>query len=104
MNVRIVDGGGGRRSDGDGGGGVVLLLLLLLLPPSSCLSCFRAVMRVFTTQMGFVSSTVALPARAPATTYSIVVSFCAVRPAFRAAFSKAARVHSYPKNKQFFWK
>ncbi len=68
-----------------------------LLPGSvsSVLFCL-AVMRVLTTQIGFVSSTVALPARAPAIMDSTVVSFLEARPARIAARSKAARVHSYP--------
>ena len=68
-----------------------------LLPGSvsSVLFCL-AVMRVLTTQIGFVSSTVALPARAPAIMDSTVVSFLEARPARMAARSKAARVHSYP--------
>ena len=41
-------------------------------------------------------STVAEPAMAPAIMDSIVVSFFDARPAFRAARSKKARVHSYP--------
>lgn len=56
----------------------------------------RAVMRVLTTQMGFVSRTVALPARAPAIMDSIVVSFFEAREERIAARSKKARVHSYP--------
>ena len=53
-------------------------------------------MRVLTTQIGFVMRTVAEPAMAPAIMDSIVVSFFEARPAFRAARSKKARVHSYP--------
>lgn len=53
-------------------------------------------MRVLTTQMGFVSSTVAEPAMAPAIIDSMVVSFMLARPDLRAAFSKKERVHSYP--------
>ena len=56
----------------------------------------RAVMRVLTTQIGFVIRTVAEPAIAPAIIDSIVVSFFEARPAFRAARSNPARVHSYP--------
>lgn len=59
-------------------------------------SDFRAVMRVFTTQIGFVMSTVAEPAMAPAIIDSMVVSFLDARLDFRAALSKNARVHSYP--------
>ena len=58
--------------------------------------CERAVIRVLTTQIGFVISTVALPAIAPAIMDSIVVSFLEARPALIAARSKPARVHSYP--------
>lgn len=57
---------------------------------------WRAVMRVFMTQIGFVIRTVAEPARAPAIMDSTVVSFLEARPARIAARSKAARVHSYP--------
>lgn len=53
-------------------------------------------MRVLTTQMGLVRSTVAEPAMAPAIMDSAVVSFIEARPALRAAFSKKERVHSYP--------
>ena len=53
-------------------------------------------MRVLMTQIGFVMSTVALPARAPAIMDSTVVSRLETRPARMAARSKAARVHSYP--------
>ena len=56
----------------------------------------RAVMRVLTTQIGLVISTVAEPAMAPAIIDSIVVSFFDARPAFTAARSKPARVLSYP--------
>ena len=59
-------------------------------------SDFRAVMRVFTTQIGFVIRTVALPARAPAIMDSTVVSLDVARDDFIAARSKNARVHSYP--------
>ena len=67
-------------------------------PGSTCSSDsdLRAVMRVFTTQIGFVIKTVALPAIAHAIIDSTVVSFFEARPAFRAAFSKKALVHSYP--------
>lgn len=57
---------------------------------------FRAVMRVLTTQMGFVIRTVALPAMAPAIMDSIVVRFLEARDERTAARSKNARVHSYP--------
>jgi len=63
---------------------------------SSEASDLRVVMRVFTTQMGLVMRTVALPARAPAIMDSTVVSFEEARPALSAAFSKKERVHSYP--------
>lgn len=56
----------------------------------------RAVMRVLTTQMGFVIRTVALPAMAPAIMASMVVSFFEAREERMAARSKNARVHSYP--------
>ena len=57
----------------------------------------RAVMRVLTTQIGFVMRTVAEPARAPASMDSSVVSLVLVREGERwAARSKKARVHSYP--------
>lgn len=59
---------------------------------SDCL----AVMRVLTTQMGFVIRTVALPAIAPAIMDSMVVSFLEAREERMAARSKNARVHSYP--------
>ena len=59
-------------------------------------SDFRAVIRVFTTQIGFVMRTVALPARAPASMDSMVVSLDDARADFIAALSKNARVHSYP--------
>ena len=59
-------------------------------------SFFRAVIRVLTTQIGLVMSTVALPASAPAIIDSTVVSLREARPDLRAARSKAARVHSYP--------
>ena len=52
-----------------------------------------AVMRVLMTQIGFVISTVALPANAPASIDSMVESFCDSRP---ARLEKTARVHSYP--------
>src|SRR6266536_1760042 len=68
-----------------------------VLPGRTCSpdSDFRAVIRVFTTHMGVVRRTVALPAIAPAIIDSIVVSLLDGRPAFTAAFSKAARDHSY---------
>ncbi len=56
----------------------------------------RAVIRVLTTQIGLVISTVALPAMAPAIMDSIVVSFLEAREERIAARSKKARVHSYP--------
>lgn len=56
----------------------------------------RAVIRVLTTQMGFVISTVAEPAMAPAIMDSMVVSFLEAREERTAARSKKARVHSYP--------
>jgi hypothetical protein len=58
-------------------------------------SDLRAVILVFTTHIGFVMRTVALPAMAPAIIDSDVVSFFEDRPARAAAFSKAERVHSY---------
>lgn len=57
---------------------------------------WRAVMRVLTTQMGFVMRTVAEPAIAPARMDSRVVSFLDAREVRIAARSKKARVHSYP--------
>lgn len=63
---------------------------------SSLTSDLQAVIRVLTTHMGLVMSTVALPAIAPAIMDSIVVSFFEARPAFMAAPSKVARVNSYP--------
>ena len=56
----------------------------------------RAVMRVLTTQIGFVMRTVAEPAIAPARMDSTVVNFEEAREDFIAARSKKARVHSYP--------
>lgn len=56
----------------------------------------RAVILVLITQIGFVMSTVALPARAPAIIDSIVVSFDDARRDRRAAREKRSRVHSYP--------
>jgi hypothetical protein len=50
---------------------------------------------VLTTQIGFVSMTVADPAIAPAIMDSMVVSFFEARPAVTAAFSNPDRVHSY---------
>ena len=61
-------------------------------------SDWRAVILVLTTQMGLVIRTVALPAIAPATIDSIVVSFLDVRDLRMAALSKKARVHSYPRH------
>ena len=58
----------------------------------------RAVMRVLTTQMGLVMSTVAEPAIAPATIDSRVVSLVLAREERMAARSKKERVHSYPGN------
>ena len=68
------------------------------LPGIACSvdSALRAVIRVLTTQIGFVMRTVALPARAPAIIDSTVVSLFVARPALIAARSKLARVHSYP--------
>jgi len=63
--------------------------------PSTSLPCFLVVILVLTTQIGFVSRTVAEPAMAPAIIDSTVVSLFEARPALTAAFSKAARVHSY---------
>src|ERR1700693_2232753 len=62
---------------------------------SVSLFLFLVVIRVLTTQIGFVSRTVADPAIAPAIIDSIVVSLFEARPAFTAAFSNPARVHSY---------
>lgn len=59
-------------------------------------SAVRAVIRVFITQIGFVISTVALPAIAPAIIDSTVVSFCDARRLRRAARENRSRVHSYP--------
>ena len=57
----------------------------------------RAVMRVLTTQIGFVSRTVAEPAMRPASMDSRVVRFVPERrPDLRAAREKRERVHSYP--------
>ncbi len=66
-------------------------------PGSSSLddSDCRAVMRVFTTQIGFVIRTVADPAMAPAIILSTVVSLEEARNFRMAARSKNARVHSY---------
>ena len=64
----------------------------------------RAVIRVLTTQMGFVIRTVALPASAPAIMDSIVVSFLEAREERMAARSKKARVHSYPRLWCLEWK
>ena len=70
---------------------------LLDVPGSASLSdsVLRAVIRVFTTQMGLVTNTVILPAIAPAIIDSTAVSLFEARPAFSAAFSNAPRVHSY---------
>ena len=57
---------------------------------------WRAVIRVLTTQIGFVIRTVAEPAMKPAVMDSRVVSFLEARPVRRAARSKKERVHSYP--------
>lgn len=51
---------------------------------------------MLTTQMGFVMSTVALPAIAPAIMDSKVVSLEEAREDFMVARSKNERVHSYP--------
>ena len=59
---------------------------------------FLAVIRVLTTQIGFVMSTVALPAIAPAIIDSSVVSLDEARLDLMAARSKNALVHSYPKD------
>lgn len=56
----------------------------------------RAVMRVLTTQIGFVIRTVAEPAMAPAIMDSMVVSFFEALEDRIAARSKKSRVHSYP--------
>lgn len=68
------------------------------LLPGRVFSCrfTPAVIRVFTTQMGLVISTVNDPAMAPAVMDSIVVSFLDARPALRAASSKNDLDHSYP--------
>ena len=71
-------------------------LAALLLDGDSPSADFRAVIRVFTTHIGFVMSTVALPAIAPAMIDSTVVSFRDARPALKAALSNATLVHSYP--------
>lgn len=63
---------------------------------SSFDSCFLAVIRVLTTQMGLVMITVALPAIAPAIMDSTVVSFFEPRPDATALRSNADLVHSYP--------
>ena len=59
-------------------------------------SAWRAVILVFTTHIGFVIRTVAMPAIAPATMDSIVVSFLDAREVRIAVRSKKERVHSYP--------
>ena len=56
----------------------------------------RAVIRVLTTQIGFVMSTVADPAMAPAIMDSSVVRLLLARDVRIAARSKKERVHSYP--------
>ena len=63
-------------------------------------SAWRAVILVFTTHIGLVIRTVAMPAIAPATMDSIVVSFLDVREVRTAARSKKERVHSYPGEKE----
>lgn len=71
---------------------------LCVRPEIGCSSdaCLRAVMRVFTTHIGLVSSTVAVPAIAPANMDSRAVRFSLVRPDFKAVFRRRLRVHSYP--------
>jgi len=59
-------------------------------------SALRAVIRVLTTQIGFVQRTVAEPARAPASMDSTVVRRREKRPEARARRSKKERDHSYP--------
>lgn len=59
-------------------------------------SAIRAVIRVLITQIGFVMSTVAVPAIAPAIIDSTVVSFRDARWLRRAAWTNKSRVHSYP--------
>lgn len=76
--------------------GAFLGLELVGRTGSSVDSDFRAVIRVLTTQIGLVKSTVAEPANAPAAIDSIVVSLFDGRPAVTAARSKNARDHSYP--------
>lgn len=56
----------------------------------------EAVMRVLITQIGFVMSTVAEPARAPQSIDSTVVRALLARLVRRAARVKRERVHSYP--------
>ena len=56
----------------------------------------EAVMRVLTTQIGFVMRTVAEPARAPQSMDSTVVRDLLARLVRRAARVKRERVHSYP--------
>lgn len=75
---------------------VVGFFAVWLLGRSPLASSFLAVIRVFTTQMGFVRITVALPAMAPAIIDSTVVSFLDGRPEVMAALSKPDLVHSYP--------
>lgn len=59
-------------------------------------SDWRAVMRVFTTQMGLVMRTVAEPAMAPQRIDSRVVRVWEVRARRRGVRVKKVRVHSYP--------
>ena len=64
----------------------------------------RAVMRVLTTQIGFVIRTVAEPARAPASMDSTVVSLEERRVGWRRARrSKKERDHSYPRLGLGWW-
>lgn len=74
---------------------VLTVLGAFLTLPSALTACFLVVTLVLTTQIGFVNSTVADPASAPAIMLSRVVRFLLARPALMAAFSNAARVHSY---------
>ena len=60
-----------------------------------------AVIRVFTTQMGFVMKTVAEPAIAPANIDSKVVRFLLALEVRIAARMKKERVHSYPESTLF---
>ena len=59
-------------------------------------SAWRAAILVLTTHIGLVIRTVALPATAPASIDSIVVSFLDARDVRTAARWKKARVDSYP--------